>query len=181
VVLSASELHERLTRFDDAVDRLFEPLRGNRRADMAAAVISNLADYGFAWSLVAAVKGRRPGAKRRRAVRALSLAGATSLGVNSLVKAAVNRQRPDPIVGGGTALVRAPRSSSFPSGHTLAAFCTAIVIAESPAEMVACGAFAVAVAASRLQLAAHHATDVVGGAAIGAAVGLVARRALRQR
>ena len=30
--------------------------------------------------------------------------------------------------------VRTPTSSSFPSGHTLAAFCTAFVLAESPSE-----------------------------------------------
>ena len=68
--------------------------------------------------------------------------------------------------------MRTPSSSSFPSGHTLAAFCTAFVVANSDAETVANVSFATAVAASRVHLRAHHPTDVLGGAAIGSVLGL---------
>jgi undecaprenyl-diphosphatase len=68
--------------------------------------------------------------------------------------------------------VRPPSSSSFPSGHTLAAFCTAFVLADSDAQTAANVGLAAAVAASRVHLRAHHPTDVIGGAAIGSVLGL---------
>jgi len=168
-------------RFDAAVDARFEPFRGQRRLDAAAAIVSNLADYGIIWSLLAAAKGRRRGATRRRATRALALAGFSSLAVNTVVKGTVGRSRPQALGPAGPVPVRRPSSSSFPSGHTLAAFCTAVALAESPAETAAYLAFATAVAASRVYLRAHHASDVVGGAVIGAAIGTLGRRRLGDR
>ena len=76
--------------------------------------------------------------------------------------------------------MRTPTSSSFPSGHTLAAFCTAFVLAESAAETAAYVGFAGAVAASRVHLRAHHPSDVVGGAAIGSLLGLALRPLLNR-
>jgi undecaprenyl-diphosphatase len=81
----------------------------------------------------------------------------------------VARERPDDHL---DVAVRAPTSSSFPSGHTLAAFCTAFVLAESDAQTAANVGFATAVAASRVHLRAHHPSDVVGGAVIGSVLGL---------
>ena len=154
---------------DEAVDAAFEPLRGNPQADRAAAVLSNLADYGLIWVVLAAVKARRPGPGRRRAVVGLAAAGFSSLLVSRVVKTAVERERPEDHL---EATVRPPSSSSFPSGHTLAAFCTAFVLADTDAQTVANVGFAAAVAASRVHLRAHHPTDVIGGAAIGSVLGL---------
>lgn len=158
-----------MTAIDEAVDAAFEPLRGNPQADRAAAVLSNLADYGLIWVVLAAFKARRRGPNRRRAVVALAAAGFSSMIVNRVVKEAVARERPDDHL---SATVRAPTSSSFPSGHTLAAFCTAFVLADSDAQTAANVGFAAAVAASRVHLRAHHPTDVIGGAAIGSVLGL---------
>jgi undecaprenyl-diphosphatase len=155
--------------FDEKVDAALAPLRGRRAIDRAASVVSNLADYGFVWVVLAGLKGRRSGPTRRRAVVALGAAGISSLLVSRAAKAAVERQRPEEQL---EALVRTPSSSSFPSGHTLAAFCTAFVLPETSAGTVACVSFAAAVAASRVHLRAHHATDVLGGAAIGSVLGL---------
>ncbi len=171
-----------VARLDAAAERAFDHLRGRPTVDTGAAVLSNLADYGLVWTLLAAVKARRPGADRRRAVRALALAGTSSALVNTAVKRGVSRQRPSGGDPSGTEglPVRAPTSSSFPSGHTLAAFTTAVVLADTPAERAAYLGFASAVAASRVHLRAHHASDVVGGAVIGTALGVVARRLLRR-
>lgn len=168
-------------RFDQAVDGLIERFRGRPGLETGAAVVSNLADYGVVWTLLAALKGRRPGEARRRALRALALAGFSSLAVNAAVKATVKRSRPEAAPGGGPVPVRAPTSSSFPSGHTLAAFCTAVALADSSGEAAAYLTFASAVAVSRVYLRAHHASDVVGGAVIGVAIGTVGRRRLRPR
>ena len=145
------------------------PPRGRPEIDRAAAVVSNLADYGLIWVLLAGLKARRRGPDRRRAVVALATAGFSSLIVSRVVKQAVERQRPDDHL---DAAVRTPSSSSFPSGHTLAAFCTAFVLANSDAETAANVGFATAVAASRVHLRAHHPSDVLGGAAIGSVLGL---------
>ena len=158
-----------MSSIDAAVDAAFDPLRGRAGADRAAALVSNLADYGLVWVVMAGVKARRRGPRRRRAVVALAAAGFSSLLVNRVVKDAVSRQRPDDHL---AAAVRTPSSSSFPSGHTLAAFCTAFVLGETDAQTAANVGFATAVAASRVHLRAHHPTDVLGGAAIGSALGL---------
>jgi membrane-associated phospholipid phosphatase len=154
---------------DKAVDAAFEPLRGKPGVDRAAAVISNLADYGLIWVVLAGVKARRRGPDRRRAVVALGAAGFSSLFVSRLVKASVERQRPDRHL---AATVRTPTSSSFPSGHTLAAFCTAFLLGDSDAETAAHVGFAAAVAVSRVHLRAHHPTDVISGAMIGSVLGM---------
>ena len=158
-----------MTTIDEAIDAAFEPLRGHPAIDRAAAVVSNLADYGLIWVLLAGLKARRRGPDRRRAVVALAMAGFSSLLVSRVVKAAVERQRPEDHLDAG---VRTPSSSSFPSGHTLAAFCTAFVLGESEAGTAANVGFAAAVAASRVHLRAHHPTDVIGGAVIGSVLGL---------
>jgi undecaprenyl-diphosphatase len=158
-----------MTSFDEKVDAAFEPLRGRAGFDRAASVVSNLADYGFVWVLLAGLKGRRSGPGRRRSVVALGAAGLSSLVVSRAVKEAVERQRPEDQL---EASVRTPTSSSFPSGHTLAAFCTAVVLPETSAGTMACVGFAAAVAVSRVHLRAHHATDVLGGAAVGSVLGL---------
>ncbi len=158
-----------MSSLDQAVDAAFDPLRGRPEVDRAAAAVSNLADYGLVWVLLAGLKARRRGPNRRRAVVALAAAGFSSLLVSRVVKQAVERQRPDDHL---DASVRTPSSSSFPSGHTLAAFCTAFVLANSEAQTVANVSFATAVAASRVHLRAHHPTDVLGGAAIGSVLGL---------
>jgi undecaprenyl-diphosphatase len=167
-----TRLDESMARLDKTVDAAFEPWRGRPQVDRAAALVSNLADYGFVWVVLAAVKGRRRGPGRRRAVVSLGTAGVSSLVVVRAAKSVVERQRPEEQL---DVRVRTPTSNSFPSGHTLAAFATAVVLPDTTAEMAAYVGFAGAVAASRVHLRAHHPSDVVGGAAIGAALGLLLR------
>ena len=171
-----------LGAIDDAGDRWSGELRGNRWADAGASVLSNLSDYGVVWVLAAAWKARHAGQERRRAVVALTAAGVTSYVVNRAAKRLAGRSRPD----SGDTLrevlpVRSPASSSFPSGHTLAAFCTAVVLTDGPAQTAGALGFAAVVAASRVHLRAHHASDVVGGALIGTAAGLAVRRFVLDR
>jgi undecaprenyl-diphosphatase len=166
-----------VTSLDKTIDAAFAPLRGRPQVDRAAAAVSNLADYGLVWILLALFKARRRGPNRRRAIAALGLAGVSSYVVNRAVKSAVERERPGEHL---EASVRTPSSSSFPSGHTLAAFGTAFALSESTPETAAYVGFAGAVAASRVHLRAHHPSDVLGGAAIGSVLGLALRPVLNR-
>jgi undecaprenyl-diphosphatase len=169
-------------KFDEAADQLVAHWRGQPAADTAAMVISNLSDYGVVWVLLAGWKARRP-SSRRRAIAALAIAGVASYAVNVGVKALVRRERPEGIHEIGRdqpVLVRRPSSSSFPSGHTLAAFTTAALLPEGARQGAACLGFAGAVAAARIHLRAHHASDVVGGAVIGTVLGVLGRPLVRR-
>lgn len=159
---------------DDTADAWCGRVRGRRWADAAAALASNLSDYGMLWVLVALAKSRRA-AGRRRAVVALGAAGVASYGVNKAAKRIVRRARPEAPADREVLPVRRPTSSSFPSGHTLASFCTAVVLPEGRGQRVGALTFAIVVAASRVHLRAHHASDVLGGALVGAALGAVVR------
>jgi undecaprenyl-diphosphatase len=166
---------------DDRVDAWFEPLRGKPALDATAKVITGLGDHGIMWAATTVWRARHTGPERARAVRALGIAGLESTIVNRSLKALVGRTRPDAeglVLSAVGVPVRPPTSSSFPSGHTLAAFCAATVMSQrgdrgGNALLVTA---ATLVGISRLHLRAHHASDVIGGAAIGTAIGLVGRR-----
>jgi len=174
-------LHAYLDAGDEAIERRLGRVRNSPTLDTAAIVTSNLADYGAVWLVVGAVKAARDRSSRQRVVTALAVAGVSSTLVNWTAKQLVGRSRPEGPEPTSARGVRRPTSSSFPSGHTLAAWCTAVVLADSPAEMAAYLAFAGATAFSRVHLRAHHATDVVGGATLGLAVGVIARGLTRRR
>ena len=157
---------------DDAVDGWFEPYRGRPAIDATAKVVAGLSDHGLVWAVEGAWRARRSGQRRRQAIRELGIAGISSSLVNAAIKSAVGRARPDR---GAVTFraegvpVRQPTSSSFPSGHTLAAFCTATVMADWRRPAIRRRVFTAAalVGLSRIHLRAHHASDVLGGVAIG--------------
>ena len=159
-------------------------MRGDPRFDGAAKVITGLGDRGLMWAATAAWRARHTGPERSRAVRELAVAGVGSSAVNMAIKAIVGRARPDRTSAGvtdGGVPVREPNTSSFPSGHTLAAFCAATVMSQpgdGPGNALLFTSAAL-VGLSRLHLRAHHASDVLGGAAIGTVLGLASRRLLR--
>jgi undecaprenyl-diphosphatase len=166
---------------DERVDGWFEPLRGSPAFDGAAKVITGLGDHGLMWAATTVWRARRTGPERGRAVRALAIAGVESNLTNTAIKVLVGRSRPDRSqlqVSVGGIPVREPSTSSFPSGHTLAAFCAATVMSQRGDRRGNALLFASAtlVGLSRLHLRAHHASDVAGGAAIGLAIGLIGRR-----
>jgi undecaprenyl-diphosphatase len=169
----------RLTRFDDGVDAAFEAvLRGRRPADMAFYAASAVGDHGILWLFLASLQAiRMRRGWRRRLLRAAAGLGAESALVNGPVKWMFRRTRP---VHDGTRPLhlRTPRTSSFPSGHATAAFFAASLLSEGDPLAPVYYALAVLVAASRVHVRIHHASDVAGGVVIGALLGAAVRRAV---
>jgi len=162
---------------DERVDSVFGRWRGRPVADGLAYGASALGDHGLVWFLIGLARGRRAG-KRFGAAWAIVFSGAVTPIVNAAVKSAVGRERPDPRHD-DPAPVRVPTSTSFPSGHALAAWCAATLLAED--DPLGPGYYLVAavVSVSRLHLRQHHATDVAAGAALGITLGHVGRRMAR--
>ncbi|MCL4434127.1 MAG: phosphatase PAP2 family protein [Actinobacteria bacterium] len=75
--------------------------------------------------------------------------------------------------------VRTPGSPSFPSGHTLTAWCAATVLAAGDPLGPVYYLLASAVSYSRLHLGHHYATDVIGGMVMGIGLGYIGRRILK--
>ena len=168
---------------DTRVDAWFEPLRGKPVPDGTAKLITGLGDHGLMWAAATVWRARSTGPSRSRAIKALAIAGVESNLVNAGLKAVIGRSRPDPTglrLVEGWVPVREPKTSSFPSGHTLAAFCAATVMSErgNRTGNVLLFSSATLVGLSRLHLRAHHASDVVGGAMIGVALGSIGRKLL---
>jgi undecaprenyl-diphosphatase len=169
---------DRISAFDARVDAWFERHR-SPRLDPLFYGLSSAADHGLLWLLIGAAKAAREGepAIALRMATALSL---ESLLTNGPIKFCFRRVRPEndeyatgPLPYG----MHRPISSSFPSGHAVSGFMAATLLADSPAAPLWFG-LAATVAASRVYVRMHHASDVVAGAALGVALGAVARKLL---
>jgi undecaprenyl-diphosphatase len=115
---------------------------------------------------------------RRAALRAAIGVGVESAIVNLGVKSLFRRRRPlhDETFEHPRKL-RVPRTSSFPSGHATSAFTAATLLSEGdPALAPAYFAAATVVAASRVYVKIHHASDVLVGVGVGLALGRIGRR-----
>lgn len=143
--------------------------------------LSGAADHSLLWlalGILHQVAGRgRPGS----ALRLAGVLATESAFTNGLLKAGFRRVRPasDPATAGAPLPygLRRPITSAFPSGHATSAFTAAAFLAKG--DPVLAGAYhllAAAVAASRVYVRLHHASDVLAGAAIGIALGRLSRR-----
>jgi undecaprenyl-diphosphatase len=167
-------LRDRVDAFDGFVDRHVALLRGRHVVDGAAYVASALGDHGLVWFLAGVARGARPGPRRAAAIRAVAFTGAVAPVVNAALKSAVGRRRP-PSESPHPIPIRIPRTASFPSGHALAAWCSATLLAEDDPLAPAYYALAGAISFSRVHVRLHHATDVVAGSVLGIVLGRMGR------
>jgi undecaprenyl-diphosphatase len=101
---------------------------------------------------------------------------AAGLAANGLQRAFGHR-RPDV-----SRLVALPHSHSFPSGHATTSFaCAAVLATLEPRLRAPAILLAAAIAYSRLYVGVHYPADVLAGAALGAAIGLLTTAAARRR
>lgn len=173
----------RLAGFDAAVDDRFDQhLRGNAVVDRVMYSVTELADFSLLWHLLGATRALRSDADLHDAIRTSTVLGIEQTLVNAGLKSLFRRKRPIPDFERPHHL-RVPRTSSFPSGHASAAFCAATLMSDGRSRTTRLAWFGLAgvVASSRVHVKIHHASDVIGGAAVGLVAGQIAKRVWRRR
>jgi undecaprenyl-diphosphatase len=167
-------VRERIKRIDDSVDRAFDRVRGPR-LDGIVYRLSSAADHSLLWHCCGAARALTRSGDIQWEARFAGAMAAESLLTNGVIKTMFGRVRPADYadIEWRHGLHR-PVTSSFPSGHATAAFCAATLLGGGPWY-----ALAGAVAASRVYIRLHHASDVAAGAAAGLAMGLAFRRLVR--
>jgi membrane-associated phospholipid phosphatase len=121
-------------------------------------------NYGVGWVAV--------GLASRRPARVAATVWGT-LAVNYGIKQLVRRERP--VIEDAVPLITLPRSSSFPSSHAAMSIAAAVVLTQlRPSAAPAWWTAAALMCASRVYVRAHHASDVVAGAVVGATCGAAA-------
>jgi undecaprenyl-diphosphatase len=165
-----------IVAFDDAADAAIDRLR-NPAVDGVMYRLSSAADHSLLWHFIGVARAV-PAGDTRFASRFGAAMGIESGLTNGPVKSLFRRVRPvdyaDLDFRHG---LRRPITSSFPSGHATAAFCAAVLLDGGPLTY----ALAAAVAASRMYVRLHNASDVVAGAALGLVMGCVMRPFVRNR
>ena len=154
------------------------------RLDVALRRLSRAADYSrlsIASAAVLALTGSRG---RRAAGMGLASIAVTSSALNLGVKSMVRRRRPDRLAQDVAPIrqVPMPTSTSFPSGHSAAAFAFATGVGHVlPAAGFPLRALAALVAYSRVHTGVHYPGDVLAGALLGGALAQSTTHALERR
>lgn len=174
-------MNDAVAHFDEWADAQLERWRGRPVPDRVFTLASELGDFSRLWHLVASARALAGPHHRRQATAFSAALGVESLIVNQGIKRAFRRIRPTE-AGDERFPVRRPSTSAFPSGHASSAFFAATLLTgwDGPRRAPLWFGLASVVATSRAYVRIHHPSDVVGGAAVGVALGLVARRALRR-
>ena len=100
-----------------------------------------------------------------------ALLGPFAIGLNYAIKLAV--KRPRPVLEGLPPLGGAPSSLSFPSAHATSSFAVATAMVRVDPAMAAAFVVAFGLAYGRPYLGMHYPSDVLAGAFIGVALGLI--------
>jgi undecaprenyl-diphosphatase len=156
--------------FDDRVDVAFDRIRGNRYTDRLFYSASFAGDHSAIWVLLALLRAWSDG-DWYVASRVLIAIPCESFLVNVVIKSLFRRGRPLHN-GERPHRLRRPRTSSFPSGHATSAFMAATLLSWNSDWVVAYFALAILIAASRIYVKIHHASDVIAGAVFGLALGI---------
>ena len=164
----------RLQRLDERIVGI--SLRARSPAlNRSIVALTRAANYSRLWlaiaSLLAMFGGERGRHAACRGMAALAIAAAVA---NGPAKLLVRRRRP--LATSNAALIRMPTSTSFPSGHSAAAFAFATGASrEWPALAPALTPLAAGVAYSRVYTGVHYPSDVAAGILIGIGSGLLVR------
>lgn len=160
--------------FDQWADARLERFRGNPVTDTIFEGASFVGDFSGIWHLIGVGRVIIDPSAARQSLAMAALIGAESLTVNQGLKRLFNRRRPT-VAGDPRLPVRPPSTSSFPSGHASAAFFAAAILSTATNRALAPVWYSAAatVAVSRAYVRIHYPSDVVGGAVVGALLGVV--------
>lgn len=170
-------MHPTVEELDRRVEQAVDTLR-SPALDAVMYPLSSAADHSLIWFVIGTAVSVRRG-DLRWAARFAAAMGLESAITNGPLKAMFRRTRPAPETDTGPLPygMRRPITSSFPSGHATAAFTAAVLLADrrrGPWYVLAA-----VVAASRVYVRMHHASDVVVGAAFGIVLGRTLKRWVR--
>jgi len=136
----------------------------------AAKALGKAGNNGAVWVVLGLLLAILDGSNREAWLICAAL-GPVAIGLNYVVKAIV--RRPRPVLEGLPPLGGAPSSLSFPSAHATSSF--AVATAMTRVEPLGALAFflAFALALGRPYLGMHYPSDVLIGAVLGVALGLI--------
>jgi undecaprenyl-diphosphatase len=167
-------LLDRVAAFDRAVEVRVDGVR-SPALDSIAYRLSSAADHSLVWHAAGLATALARGGDLKFATKYATAIGIESALTNGPVKSLFQRVRPaDYAEIEFSHGLRRPITSSFPSGHATAAFCAATLLGGGGWYVAA-----TAVAATRVYVRLHHASDVAAGAAFGLALGVAMRRFVR--
>ena len=135
---------------------------------------TNLGEFGLIWIIITVLLLIPKKSRRAGICSALALVASLCV-TNFFLKNYVARVRPYEVVVGLTSLLGPVGEWSFPSGHASSGFAAAAAIYKSRPKRVGvpCIILAALLAWSRLYVGVHYPSDVIGGAIIGALLGLI--------
>ena len=140
------------------------------RREALARCLAFLGEYGWIWLAIGAAMALLDSGQREEWIVA-GLLGPFAIGLNYAVKLVV--RRPRPVLDGLPPLGGAPSSLSFPSAHSTASFACATAMTRIDSAAAVLFVLAALIAIGRPYLGMHYPSDVLAGAVLGVAVGLL--------
>jgi membrane-associated phospholipid phosphatase len=158
-----------LGRADQSVLRFLRTRGHSDPIEAAMKALGRAGEFAAAWAVIGVV-GASIDERRRERWLAAAATGPAAIGVNFLVKVLVARERP--LIEEHPPLARAPTKLSFPSAHATSSVAAATALGRverraRPAVFL----LAAAICVGRPYLGMHYPSDVIAGAALGAALG----------
>jgi membrane-associated phospholipid phosphatase len=138
--------------------------------EAVAKALGKAGNNGLVWLVIGVVLALVD-PSRREAWLICAALGPVAIGLNYAIKLLV--KRPRPVLEGLPPLGGAPSSLSFPSAHATSSFAVATAMIRVDPAMASALLVALALSLGRPYLGMHYPSDVLAGAFIGIALGLV--------